>query len=79
MSTEFFEALVGTGIFGLIGLVYLFGGMVGGFKLLDKVIFPKVHFQDELQKGNVAVSIVVGLTMTAMLLSIAFIIGNVVK
>ena len=58
----------------LANLAYAFGGMVlmlAGYILFDKLT-PRVDFNDELGKGNVAVAVVIA----ALFLSLAYIIGR---
>lgn len=45
--------------------------MYGAFRVID-ALSPRVHFEEELRKGNVAVAIVVG----ALFVAIAIIIGG---
>jgi putative membrane protein len=45
--------------------------MYAAFRVID-ALSPRVHFEEELRKGNVAVAIVVG----ALFLAIAIIIGG---
>jgi putative membrane protein len=58
----------------LANLGYAFGGMLlmlAGYILFDKLT-PRVDFNDELGKGNVAVAVVIA----ALFLSLAYIIGR---
>jgi uncharacterized membrane protein YjfL (UPF0719 family) len=45
--------------------------MYGAYRVIDH-LSPRVHFEEELRKGNVAVAIVVG----SLFLAIAIIIGG---
>jgi len=65
------EGMAGSLIFGLIGIAL----MLFGFKLFDW-LFPSVHFQRELSEHkNTAVAIVIA----AILLGIAYLVGQVVR
>jgi putative membrane protein len=64
------EAIVGSLVFGLIGIVLL---LVGYF--VFDLVLRKVNVQDELNKGNIAVAIVTG----AFLIAIAIIVSHVVS
>lgn len=63
------DAAVASLVFGIIGIVLLLVGY-----LLFDVITRKIDVQEQLNKGNTAVAIVVG----AMLLAIAYIAAHVV-
>lgn len=67
---NFWVGMVGSGIFGLVGIVLL----VLGYKVFDWMT-PKMKIQDELNKGNTAVAMVI----MALLFSIAYITANVVR
>ena len=58
----------------LANLVYALGGMVlmlAGYVVFDKLA-PRVDFNDELAKGNMAVAVVIA----ALFVSLAYIIGR---
>jgi hypothetical protein len=74
---NFWVGAAGSGIFGLIGLFLLIVGMVIGYKVFDRLL-PDLHFTDELKKGNIAVAIVVSVTMLALIGGIAYIAANVI-
>jgi hypothetical protein len=77
LPDSFWVGMAGSAAFGLVGLVLLLMGMVGLWKVFDR-LFPKLHFGEELEKGNMAVAVVVTGTMMALLGSIAYIVGAVV-
>jgi len=55
-------------------LLYAFFGLVMmfiGYWLFDRIT-PRIHFQDELGKGNMAVAMVI----SALFVSLAYIIGR---
>jgi putative membrane protein len=68
-SHDLWRAALGSIVFGLIGIALL---MVGYF--LFDVITRRIDVQEQLNKGNTAVAIVVG----ALLLAIAYIAAHVV-
>ena len=67
---NFWAGVVGSGIFGLVGIVLL----LLGYWLFDKIT-PRIDVQRELSEKNVAVAVVIG----ALLLGIAFITAHVVQ
>lgn len=69
-SENFVPGLVGSVVFGLLGLLLL----IGGFKAFEGVT-RRLDVEHELGKGNVAVGISVGL----LFVSIAYVVSHVVK
>lgn len=69
LPDTFWVGLIGSFVFGLLGLALL----VLGFKVFEWVT-PKLDVEDQLQKGNVAVAVVTA----ALLLSLAYIVAHVV-
>lgn len=69
LPDNFWVGLVGSFVFGLLGLLLL----VGGFKVFEWIT-PKLDVEDQLQKGNMAVAVVVA----ALLLALAYIVSHVV-
>lgn len=69
LPAEFWPGVIGSLVFGLIGLVILLGGLVAG-----EVLTRKLNIQEALGAGNVAVAIVVG----SFLLALAYIAAHVV-
>lgn len=70
-SEEFFGGLVGSFVFGVVGIFLL----VFGFFMFDWVC-KKIDFQHELvENKNTAVAVVIA----AFLLSVAYIVAQVVK
>lgn len=69
LPSNFWAGVIGSLIFGVLGIVLL----VLGYCLFD-LITPKIAVSEELTKGNTAVAIVIG----ALLLGIAYIAANVV-
>lgn len=61
--------LLATMAFGLLATLLV----VAGYKLFDRII-TKIDFDEELKKGNVAMSIVVG----AFILGLCYVIATVV-
>ncbi len=70
LPENFWIGVVGSLIFGFVGIFLL----IGGFKLFDKIL-SKIDFQVELQKDPIAIAIVVG----AFFLSLAHIIASCVS
>ena len=68
-TSEMLEAALGSAVFGVIGLVLL---LIGYF--VFELLTRKVDIGEQLNKGNVAVAIVVA----ALLFSIAYIAAHVV-
>ena len=69
LPDTFYVGLVGSAAFGLLGIVLLLLGFFG-----FEVVTRKLNVQEQLEKGNVAVGIVVG----ALLLAVAYIAAHVV-
>lgn len=67
---NFWAAVIGSVVFGLIGIVLL----ILGYRLFD-LLTPALHFQEELKKGNIAVAIVVSVLLAA----IAYIAANAIR
>ena len=67
---NFWVGIVGSGVFGLVGLFLL----LLGYKSFDWLT-PKLDVLEQLNKGNMAVAMVI----TALLFSIAFITAHVVR
>jgi uncharacterized membrane protein YjfL (UPF0719 family) len=67
---HFWAGIVGSAVFGLIGIVLL----LLGYWLFDRIT-PRLDVQKELSEKNVAVAIVIG----ALLLGIAYITAHVVQ
>ncbi len=67
---HFWSGIVGSAVFGLVGIVLL----LLGYWLFD-LITPRIDVQKELSEKNVAVAIVIG----ALLLGIAYITAHVVQ
>lgn len=71
MSSEAWEAVIGSFCFGFVGLLLL----LLGFKMFDWIT-PKLDIEQELaEKQNVAVAIVV----SAIILGVCFIVASVVN
>ncbi|HJZ94418.1 MAG TPA: DUF350 domain-containing protein [Gemmataceae bacterium] len=68
-SHDFGRAVLGSVVFGLIGIALL----VLGYFVFD-LLSKRIDIQEQLNKGNTAVAIVVG----ALLFSIAYIAAHVV-
>ena len=69
LPDNFWVGVIGSIIFGFLGLVLL----LGGFKLFDWIL-PKVDFQAELKGNPVALAIVIA----AFFLALSHIIASVV-
>jgi uncharacterized membrane protein YjfL (UPF0719 family) len=67
---NFWAAVGGSVVFGLIGIILL----IFGYKVFDWLT-PALHFQEELKKGNIAVAIVVSVLLAA----IAYIAANAIR
>ena len=67
---HFWAGVVGSVVFGLVGIVLL----LLGYWLFDKIT-PRLDVQKELGEKNVAVAVVIG----ALLLGIAYITAHVVQ
>jgi uncharacterized membrane protein YjfL (UPF0719 family) len=70
LPEHFWAGIVGSAVFGLIGIVLL----LLGYWLFDKIT-PRIDVQKELSEKNVAVAVVIG----ALLLGIAYITAHVVQ
>jgi putative membrane protein len=70
LPENFWAGVVGSAVFGLVGIVLLFLG----YWLFD-LITPRIDVQKELSEKNLAVAIVVG----ALLVSIAYLTAHVVQ
>ena len=70
LPERFWAGIVGSGVFGLLGIVLL----LLGYWLFD-LITPRIDVQKELSEKNVAVAVVIG----ALLLGIAYITAHVVQ
>jgi uncharacterized membrane protein YjfL (UPF0719 family) len=70
LPEHFWSGVVGSAVFGLIGIVLL----LLGYWLFDKIT-PRIDVQKELSEKNVAVAVVIG----ALLLGIAYITAHVVQ
>ena len=70
LPEHFWAGIVGSAVFGLIGIVLL----LLGYWLFD-LITPRLDVQKELSEKNVAVAVVIG----ALLLGIAYITAHVVQ
>jgi putative membrane protein len=68
-TLTFFEALLATAAFGVLGIALLFLG----YKIFDWLT-PHLHIEKELTEKNVAVAIVVG----AMLIALSIIVAKTV-
>jgi uncharacterized membrane protein YjfL (UPF0719 family) len=66
----FLGDLVATAAFGLVAILLI----IFGYTLFDKLT-PRLDFSDLLNKGNVALAIVVG----SFILGLCFVIGRVVS
>lgn len=69
LPSTFFVGLLGSALFGLVGIVLLLLGYFG----FDKVT-PKLDLEGELMKGNIAV----GVALAGLFLGIAYIVAHVV-
>jgi putative membrane protein len=67
---NFWAAVAGSVVFGLIGIILL----ILGYRVFDWLT-PALHFQEELKKGNIAVAIVVSVLLAA----IAYIAANAIR
>ena len=67
---HFWASIVGSAVFGLIGIVLL----LLGYWLFDRIT-PRIDVQKELSEKNLAVAVVIG----ALLLGIAYITAHVVQ
>jgi putative membrane protein len=70
LPERFWAGIVGSGVFGLVGIALL----LLGYWLFD-LITPRIDVQKELREKNVAVGVVIG----ALLLGIAYITAHVVQ
>ncbi len=70
LPENFWAGLVGSLVFGLLGMVLL----LLGYWLFD-LITPRIDVQKELKEKNLAVAVVIG----ALLLGIAYITAHVVQ
>jgi putative membrane protein len=70
LPEHFWSGVVGSAIFGLVGIALL----LLGYWLFDRVT-PRLDVQKELSDKNIAVAVVIG----ALLLSIAYITAHVVQ
>jgi putative membrane protein len=70
LPEHFWSGVVGSAVFGLVGIVML----LVGYWLFD-LVTPRIDAQKELREQNLAVAVVIG----ALLLSIAFITAHVVQ
>lgn len=70
LPEHFWSGVVGSAIFGLVGIVML----LLGYWLFD-LVTPRINVQKELSGNNLSVAVVIG----ALLLSIAFITAHVVQ
>ncbi len=70
-SDSFFASLVAAGVFGLLGIAML----AFGFKVFEWIT-PKVHLEEELGKGNVAVGIVVAAALVSIGMIVVRAIGG---
>jgi uncharacterized membrane protein YjfL (UPF0719 family) len=70
LPEHFWSGVVGSAIFGLVGIVML----LLGYWHFD-LVTPRIDVQKELSDKNLAVALVIG----ALLLSIAFITAHVVQ
>lgn len=66
---EFWNGVVASVVFGILGIVLLLASF-----FLFELLTRKLDVEEELKKGNVAVAVVVG----ALLLAVAYIVGQVV-
>jgi putative membrane protein len=66
----FLKDLVSTAAFGVLAILLV----VMGYKVFDKLT-PKLDFDELLQKGNVAMAIVIG----SFVLGLCFVVGRVVS
>jgi uncharacterized membrane protein YjfL (UPF0719 family) len=69
LSTDFLVDFAVTGAFGVLAIVLV----VFGYWVFDKLT-PKLHFDDNLCKGNVAAAIVIG----SFILGICYVVAHVV-
>ena len=69
LPENFWVGIVGSGLFGFVGIFFL----LLGYKLFDW-LQPKIDFQAELKQSPIAVAIVIG----AFFLALAHIIASVV-
>ncbi len=70
LPERFWGGVVGSVVFGLIGM----GLLLLGYWLFDKIT-PQVDFQKELREKNLAVAVVIG----ALLLGIAYVTAHIVQ
>jgi putative membrane protein len=68
--SSFAESLLGTAVFGLLGLVLLFLG----YKIFDWLT-PHLHIEKELAEKNLAVAIVVAAILIALGIIVARTVG----
>ena len=69
LSTDFLVDLCVTAAFGVLAIILI----VFGYKVFDKLT-PKLHFDDNLCKGNIAAAIVIG----SFILGVCYVIAHVV-
>ncbi len=70
LPENFWAGVVGSGVFGLVGM----GLLLIGYWMFD-LITPRIDVQKELTEKNLAVAVVIG----ALLLGIAYITAHVVQ
>ena len=69
----FFGDLISTAAFGLLAILLV----VVGYKVFDKLT-PKLDFDDLLNKGNVAMAIVIGSFILGLCLVVARVVSAIV-
>ena len=69
----FFSDLLSTAAFGLLAILLV----VVGYKVFDKLT-PKMDFDDLLNKGNIAMAIVIGSFILGLCLVVAKVVSAVV-